>query len=176
MKDATQKIESANKALKQAIEKLKAEKWQKFNEAKTNLENLVKVEDAIQIGVEAAKKVLYENNANENSALEEITNATKALEDAISKLVQEIKAKKQELMANLKEKNEKLEALLNTENLDDLMSIEKLIGLSADKIKNKLEDAKKLLQEAKGLSENSKITNIKQKIQKIDEYVRQFEP
>lgn len=56
------------------------------------------------------------------------------------------------------------------------MSIEKLIGLSADKIKNKLEDAKKLLQEAKGLSENSKITNIKQKIQKIDEYVRQFEP
>jgi len=176
LKDATQKIESANKALKQAIEKLKAEKWQKFNEAKTNLENLVKVEDAIQIGVEAAKKVLYENNANENSALEEITNATKALEDAISKLVQEIKAKKQELMANLKEKNEKLEALLNTENLDDLMSIEKLIGLSADKIKNKLEDAKKLLQEAKGLSENSKITNIKQKIQKIDEYVRQFEP
>ncbi|HGK0115483.1 TPA: hypothetical protein ACJYYZ_002306, partial [Neisseria gonorrhoeae] len=33
MKDATQKIEAANKALKQAIEKLKAEKLQKFNGA-----------------------------------------------------------------------------------------------------------------------------------------------
>ena len=319
MKDATQKIEAANKALKQAIEKLKAEKLQKFNEAKTALENLVKEEDAIQTGVEAAKKALDDNNKiNKNSTLEEITNATKALEDAKSKLDQEIKTKKEaefnnltnaktelsnlitkqapaeaiskakkvleeinglnlsndssikslkdatqkikdaetqltaeiekteklkefdearkslrelikdddakevetskakealktnkadenssieeiikatkaledakfelnqeirvqkdRLMDKLNAKNKKLEALLNTENLDDLMSIEKLIGLSADKIKNKLEDAKKLLQEAKGLSENSKITNIKQKIQKIDEYVRQFEP
>nr|CAF32691.1 variable membrane protein precursor [Metamycoplasma hominis] len=319
MKDATQKIEAANKALKQAIEKLKAEKLQKFNEAKTALENLVKEEDAIQTGVEAAKKALDDNNKiNKNSTLEEITNATKALEDAKSKLDQEIKTKKEaefnnltnaktelsnlitkqapaeaiskakkvleeinglnlsndssikslkdatqkikdaetqltaeiekteklkefdearkslrelikdddakevetskakealktnkadenssieeiikatkaledakfelnqeirvqkdRLMDKLNAKNKKLDALLKTENLDDLMSIEKLIGLSAGEIKNKLEDAKKLLQEAKGLSENSKITNIKQKIQKIDEYVRQFEP
>ncbi|WP_044329579.1 hypothetical protein, partial [Metamycoplasma hominis] len=123
-----------------------------------------------------AKKVLDENNANENSALEEITNATKALDEAKSKLDQEIMAKKQELMANLKEKNEKLEALLNTENLEDLMSIKGSGGLSADEIKNKLEDARKLLQEAKGLSENSKITNIKQKILKIDEFVGKLEP
>ncbi|MGC7156124.1 hypothetical protein ACP0BU_02435 [Metamycoplasma hominis] len=175
LKDATQKINAANEALKQAIEKLEAEKTeklQKFNEAKNALESLIKEDDAIQTGVEAAKKVLEDNNANENSSIDEITNATKALEDAKSKLDREIKAKKQELMANLKEKNEKLDTLLKTENLDDLMVISKRPdNLSADEMKNKLEEARKLLQEAKDLSENSKITDINQKIQKIDEFV-----
>ncbi len=179
LKDATQKIKDAETQLTKEIEKLKAEKTeklQKFNEAKKALEDLIKEEDAKEVGTSNAEDALKTNVVDKNSTLDEITNVTKALEDAKSKLDQEIKAKKQELMANLKEKNEKLEALLNTENLDDLMSIEKLIGLSAGEIKNKLEDAKKLLQEAKGLPENSKITNINQKIQKIDEYVRQFGP
>ncbi|MBD3899109.1 hypothetical protein IEN87_02680, partial [Mycoplasma hominis] len=176
LKDATQKIKDANEALKQAIEKLEAEKTeklQKFNEAKKALEDLIKDEDAKEVGTNDAQKLLEDNNKiNKNSSIDEITNATKALDEAKSKLDQKVKAKKQELMVSLKQKNEKLEALLNTENLDDLMVISKRPDdLNADQMKNKLEEARKLLQEAKDLSENSKITNINQKIQKIDEFV-----
>ncbi|WP_044730307.1 hypothetical protein [Metamycoplasma hominis] len=180
LKDATQKIKDANEALKQAIEKLEAEKTeklQKFNEAKKALEDLIKDEDAKEVGTNNAQKLLEDNNKiNKNSSIDEITNATKALDEAKSKLGQKIKAKKQELMASLKEKNEKLDTLLKTENLDDLMVISKRPDdLNADEIKNKLEKARKLSQEARDLSENSKITDINQKIQKIDEFVGKLE-
>ncbi|WP_158532124.1 hypothetical protein [Metamycoplasma hominis] len=180
LKDATQKIKDANEALKQAIEKLEAEKTeklQKFNEAKKALEDLIKDEDAKEVGTNDAQKLLEDNNKiNKNSSIDEITNATKALDEAKSKLGQKIKAKKQELMASLKEKNEKLDTLLKTENLDDLMVISKRPDdLNADEIKNKLEKARKLSQEARDLSENSKITDINQKIQKIDEFVGKLE-
>ena len=174
LKDATQKIKDAETQLTAEIEK--TEKLKEFDEARKSLRELIKDDDAKEVETSKAKEALKTNKADENSSIEEIIKATKALEDAKFELNQEIRVQKDRLMDKLNAKNKKLEALLNTENLDDLMSIEKLIGLSADKIKNKLEDAKKLLQEAKGLSENSKITNIKQKIQKIDEYVRQFEP
>ena len=180
LKDATQKIKDANEALKQAIEKLKAEKTeklQKFTEAKKALEDLIEDEDAKEVGTNDAQKLLEDNNKiNKNSTLEEIANATKALDEAKSKLDQKVKAKKQELMVSLKQKNERLEALLNTENLEDLMVISKRPDdLNADEIKNKLEEARELLQEAKTLSENSKIANINQEIKKIDEFVGKLE-
>ncbi|MEX1818268.1 hypothetical protein VZ236_02765 [Metamycoplasma hominis] len=174
LKDATQKIKDAETQLTAEIEK--TEKLKEFGEARKSLRELIKDDDAKEVETSKAKEALKTNKVDENSSIEEIIKATKALEDAKFELNQEIRVQKDRLMDKLNAKNKKLEALLNTENLDDLMSIEGLDGLSADEIKNKLEDAKKLLQEAKGLSENSKITNIKQKIQKIDEYVRQFDP
>ncbi|QKX40636.1 hypothetical protein HU160_02105 [Metamycoplasma hominis] len=173
LKDATQKIKDAETQLTAEIEK--TEKLKEFGEARKSLRELIKDDDAKEVETSKAKEALKTNKVDENSSIEEIIKATKALEDAKFELNQEIRVQKDRLMDKLNAKNKKLEALLNTENLDDLMSIEGLDGLSADEIKNKLEDAKKLLQEAKGLSENSKITNIKQKIQKIDEFVGKLE-
>ncbi|WP_303922707.1 hypothetical protein [Ureaplasma parvum] len=175
IQEATKLLIDAKKQAISEVEKIKSNKLDKYKIAKSELELLINDDDAKEFETEDVSKALN-NKVNKNSTLKEIAYATKALEEAKSKLDQEIKDKKQKLMANLEKKNEKLDALLKTKNLNDLMFISKRPdNLKSDEMKNKLEEAEKLSEEAKKPSKNLKIANINQKIQKIDEFVGKLE-
>lgn len=175
IKEKMARIQNASKSLTNKISKQKERELEKYNIAKTALEQLIKDEDAKEVDTTEATTALTKTKADKNSTLDEIINATKVLDKAKSKLDQEIKAKKQGLMANLKAKNKKLDALLSTENLYELSHTYFKVLIGDEKVRNTLDEAYWLLQEAKKLPENSKIANINQKIQKIDEFVGKIE-
>ncbi|WP_044329578.1 hypothetical protein [Metamycoplasma hominis] len=178
LKEATQKIKDAETQLTKEVEKAKIEKTdklKKFNEVKKSLEDLIKDDDAIQVGTDDAPKLLEDNNKiNENSTIEEIINATKTLEVAKSKLDQKIKTEKQPLIHNLKREIDDLRIWLEgsqglEENFADLDLDKRPKNITLDIIKKELKDARRLLQEAKELNDDSKIANINKKIDEIKE-------
>ncbi|MCZ2781472.1 hypothetical protein [Metamycoplasma hominis] len=178
LKEATQKIKDVETQLTKEIEKAKIEKTdklKKFNEVKKSLEDLIKDDDAIQVGTDDAPKLLEDNNnINENSSIEEIINATKTLEDGKSKLDKKIKTKKQPLIRDLKRKVDDLSRWLeyssnSEEHFAALDPDKRPKNITLDTIKKDLEDARRLLQEANKLNDDSKIANINKKIDEIKE-------
>ncbi|MGC7160305.1 hypothetical protein ACP0BV_02825 [Metamycoplasma hominis] len=178
LKEATQKIKDAETQLTKEVEKAeieKTDKLKKFNEVKKSLEDLIKDDDAIQVGTDDTPKLLEDNNKiNENSTIEEITKATKALDEARSKLDQKIKTKKQPLIHDLKEEIDVLNRWLkhssnSEEHFAALDPDKRPKNITLDTIKKDLEDARRLLQEANKLNDDSKIANINKKIDEIKE-------
>uniref|UniRef100_UPI001939E518 hypothetical protein n=1 Tax=Metamycoplasma hominis TaxID=2098 RepID=UPI001939E518 len=161
IKEKTEAIKKAISSLNKKIEDVKALKneLQKFNDIKAALEQLIKTDDAKEVGTENASKALNNNKVNENSTLEEITKATKALEDAKSKLDQEIKAKKETEFNNLTVEKGKLN---------------ELIAKSTDASAKALEEAKKVLAEVEKLNNSSPINLLKNAVIKTKDAIEKL--
>ncbi|WP_153986957.1 hypothetical protein [Metamycoplasma hominis] len=155
IKEKIAKIQDALKSLTNKISKQKEQELEKYNTTKAALEQLIKTDDAKEVDITEANATLIKNSADKNSTLEEITKATKALDEAKSKLDQEIKAKKEAEFNNLTKAKTELSNLITSSS-----------NQAPDEA---ISDAKKVLEEINGLSlsNDSSIKSLKDATQKI---------
>ena len=143
------------------INKLK----EKFNRSKSNLDNLIKSNEAKDVDKQAETNIFNNTNLTDKDLIKDIESKTKTIEDAIESLTKKINDKKDNLLKDFNDARKQLKDLIDSQdsqkvdtskanqslqnnNVDASSTTDKIINATTE-IKKATQDLQKLIDAAK---------------------------